>query len=100
MDDKIGTAAEFKAIAPEAAMRWFKSKGYAFGFDWRDVWKEEHAIAFTVAKAASLDILQDIRGELEKALAEGIGFDEFKANLAAEAWQPGAGGADKNKKTR
>ncbi len=90
MADKIGTAAEFKAIAPEAAMRWFKSKGYAFGFDWRDVWKEEHAIAFTVAKAASLDILQDIRGELEKALAEGTGFDEFKANLqprlAARGW--------------
>lgn len=99
MDDKIGTAAEFKAIAPEAAMRWFKSKGYAFGFDWRDVWKEEHAIAFTVAKAASLDILQDIRGELEKRWPKASALTSSRP-ICSRGLQPGAGGADKNKKTR
>ncbi len=68
-------------MPPEKAIKWFKSKGYALGFDWRDVWKEEHAIAFTVAKAASIDLLQDIRGELEKALVSGETFESFQKNL-------------------
>lgn len=75
------TKADYGSIPPEKAIEWFKSKGYALGFDWRDVWKEEHAIAFTVAKAASVDLLQDIRSEIEKALVSGETFESFKANL-------------------
>lgn len=73
--------AQFAPMPPKEALKYFKSKGYAFSFDWRDVWQEEHAIAFTVAKAASLDILQDIRGELDKALEKGMTFESFKKNL-------------------
>lgn len=72
---------QYEPMPPEQAIKFFKSKGYAIGFDWRDVWKEEHAIAFTVAKAASIDLLQDIRGELDKALKQGLTFESFKKNL-------------------
>ncbi len=76
-------------MPPEKAIKWFKSKGYALGFDWRDVWKEEHAIAFTVAKAASIDLLQDIRGELEKPLfpaKRSRAFKNLKPKLVARGW--------------
>ena len=75
------TKADFGPMPPEKAVKWFKSKGYALGFDWRDIWQEEHAVAFTVAKAASIDLLQDIRNEVEKALVSGETFESFKQNL-------------------
>lgn len=68
-------------LPPEEAVRFFKKKGYAIRHDWRDIWQEEHAAAFTVAKAMRVDILEDIRGELEKALENGTTFAEFKKNL-------------------
>ncbi len=68
-------------LEPEQAIKFFEQKGYQIGFDWRDIWKEEHAIAFSVAKATSIDILQDIRNELEVALKEGVTFETFKKNL-------------------
>jgi hypothetical protein len=66
---------------PKEALDFFRSKGYTVGFDYRDVWKQEHAAAFTVAKAMSLDILQDIRGGLDAALAEGKTFQQFQKEL-------------------
>lgn len=67
-------------MPPAEAIRFFK-KGIQFGFDWRDVWKEEHAVAFTVAKAMQIDILQDIRAALQDALENGTTFDQFKKDL-------------------
>nr|DAI24806.1 MAG TPA: minor capsid component [Caudoviricetes sp.] len=81
--------AQFAPLPPKEAIKFFKSKGYAFSFDWHDVWKEEHAIAFTVAKAASIDILQDIRGELQKSLEQGLTFESFKKNLKPILCQKG-----------
>ena len=45
---------DFSPLPPAEAIRFFQKKGYKFGFDWRDVWKEEHAVAFTVAKAMQI----------------------------------------------
>ena len=59
----------------------FRAKGYRISFSWRDVWQEEHAQAFTVAKAMRLDILQDIRAEVDRALAEGATLREFRRRL-------------------
>lgn len=81
---------EFKPLPPAEAVAWFKSKGYAIGFNWRDVWKEEHAVAFTVAKAMRQDILEDIRGAVDTAISKGVPFQTFKKNLApvlaAKGW--------------
>jgi SPP1 gp7 family putative phage head morphogenesis protein len=67
--------------APEDAIRYFESKGYKLGFKWQDVWAEAHARAFTVAGVMKVDILQDIRQELTKALKNGTTFEQFKDNL-------------------
>lgn len=79
-----------KSLTPEEAIKSFRKKGYAIGFSWRDVWKEEHAAAFTVAKAMRIDILEDIRSATDKAISKGIAFGEFKKQLApvlqAKGW--------------
>ncbi len=66
--------------APEV-IRYFKEKQLTPSFDWRDVWAEEHAIAFTVAKSAGFDVLEDIHEELSRAIEEGLPFAEFRKRL-------------------
>lgn len=68
-------------LPPEKAIEYLKSKGYVISGDWWEVWKEAQARAFTVAQAMRLDILTDIREMTEKALTDGIPFQEFKKEL-------------------
>lgn len=68
-------------LPPDEAIRWFKQKGYALNFDWRDQWGQAHARAFTVAKATQLDILADIREAVDKALKSGSTLQDFKKQL-------------------
>ncbi|OGS90851.1 MAG: hypothetical protein A2Z95_06185 [Gallionellales bacterium GWA2_60_18] len=69
------------ALPPEEAIAFFRQKGYKIGFDYRDVWQQEHQAAFTVAKAMQLDILRDIRTAVDGALADGTTFSDFRKNL-------------------
>ena len=68
-------------LPPEAAMKYFRSKGYTLSWDWRDTLGEAHARAFTVAHVARTDVLQDIRGAVDQAIAQGQTFREFRKNL-------------------
>lgn len=68
-------------LAPEEAIKYFESKGYAIGFNWHDVQTVAHARAFTVAGVMKLDVLQDIRGGLQSALDNGDTWQEFVKNL-------------------
>lgn len=68
-------------LPPERAIAYFRGKGYAFSWDWQDLWQEAHSRAFTVAKAMRLDVLQTIRDELQKALDEGMLLRDFQRNL-------------------
>ena len=68
-------------LPPEAAMKYFRSKGHVLSWNWQDTMGEAHAKAFTVAKVARMDILQDIRGAVDNALADGQTFREFRKNL-------------------
>ncbi|MEJ5227209.1 phage minor head protein [Thermodesulfovibrio sp.] len=68
-------------LPPKKAIEYFKSKGYTFSWDWWELWQEAHTKAFTVAKVMRMDILQDIREMVQKALDEGITFQEFKKEL-------------------
>ena len=71
----------FTAAPPKEALDFFDGKGFKVGFDFRDVWREEHATAFTVAKAMSIDVLESIRGELRRSLAEGRTLRDFQKDL-------------------
>lgn len=72
---------KLKALSPADALAFFRGKGFRLGWDWRDTWQAQHAGAFTVAKATSLDILVMIRAALDKALAGGRTFEQFRADL-------------------
>ena len=77
-------------LAPEKAIEYFKSKGYAFSWDWHDVWQDAHNKAFTVAKAMRMDVLQDIHDAVQKSLTDGQTFQQFKKDLTpklqAKGW--------------
>ena len=52
--------------APEV-LDYFDGKALAPRFSWLDVWGEEHARAFTVAKATELELLTTFRDSIRAA---------------------------------
>lgn len=72
---------DLKPLPPSEAIAFFRAKGLAESFAWEDVWQEEHAKAFTVAKAMNREILEDIRAALDRALADGTTLDQFRREL-------------------
>jgi len=75
------SAIALKPVQPEESVAYFRQKGYRIGFDHRDVWRQEHQAAFTVAKAMHMDLLRDIRGQVDKAITEGTSFGTFQREL-------------------
>ncbi len=90
-------------LPPEKAVEYFTSKGYRFSWDYRDTRDAAHAKAFTVAKAMRMDVLQDLRDGVRKAIADGTNERQFIKDLTpklqAKGWWgkkmvgDGAGGA-------
>jgi len=68
-------------LKPAAAIEFLNRKGYALTKNWFGLWKDAHAKAFTVSKVAKIDLLRDIRGMVEKAVADGITLQQFKKEL-------------------
>lgn len=66
---------------PKEALAYFRNKGIKPSFDYRDVWRTEHAATFTVAKAMQLDVLQDIRTAIDQAIENGETLQQFKNEL-------------------
>jgi len=52
-------------MEPKRAMEYLKRKGFAFTWDFHEMDAAAHARAFTVAKATSLDILQDLKNGMK-----------------------------------
>lgn len=83
-----------KGFAPPVEVTgFFDRKTATPAFSWADVWAEEHAYKFTVAKAVELDVLNAFRGTIAQAIAEGKGFDNWKPLIEKELtklgwWQP------------
>lgn len=71
----------FPSAPPKESIDWFSAKQYKTGFDYRDVWRDEHNHVFTVAKAMHMDVLTSIKTALDDSLATGATFDSFKQNL-------------------
>lgn len=77
MPEPVNLAFAF-GLPPADAIAYFRDKGYAIGFQWQDVWQEAHARAFTVAGVMKMDVLQDIRAELQKAISTGSTVADFE----------------------
>ncbi len=69
------------ATPPKEVLDYFRNKDQKLGFSWQDTWREEHIGSFTVAKAMSLDIQREIYTMVDKAIAQGIPFEQFKKDL-------------------
>ena len=66
---------------PPEASRFLRNKGIRPAFSFADVEPEEHAVAFTVAKAMELDVLAAIKAEVQKAIDEGLPLATFQKNF-------------------
>lgn len=68
-------------LPPTDAIDYLKNKGFKIGWDWHETLDDAHSRAFTVAKVARIDLLQDIRKSLITALENGQSFEKWKADL-------------------
>ena len=68
-------------LQPVEAIEYFAAKNMRPRFDWRDTAADIHARSFTVAKAMEMEVLQDIRNAVGKALSEGQAFGQFRKEL-------------------
>lgn len=77
------------SLPPSKVVAWFKAKGYAISWDWRDVWQQQHARAFTVAKAANDDILRALRDGVDQAVTNGWSERRFIQEMTPRLQQMG-----------
>jgi hypothetical protein len=77
-------------LIPKEALAYIKNKKLYPAFSYKDVWNEEHATMFTVAKAMQLDVLSDIKTAVERAVENGETLESFRKNLTptlqAKGW--------------
>lgn len=76
-------------LPPAEAIDYIKSKGFKVGWDWHETLDNAHSRAFTVAKVARIDLLQDIRKSLVTALEQGQTLEQWKAGLTPTLQQKG-----------
>lgn len=63
---------------------------------WEEMRNEQHAVAFTVAKVAKLDLLRQFYTSLDSVIREGGTFEGWKANILPELQRQGWWGAVRN----
>lgn len=71
------------APSPEVSA-YFRQKGVRPAFHHSEVWGEEHAYAFTVAKAVQADVLGAIRTSLQAAIDSGVPYEAWAKRLKPE----------------
>lgn len=68
-------------LPPEDAISYLEKKGFKIGWDWHETLDNAHSKAFTVAKVARMDLLQDIRQSLITAMQQGQSLEQWKASI-------------------
>lgn len=69
-------------ITPQDAIDYLsKRQKTELSWHWSGVQKQEHMRAFTVAKMTSATLLDDVRKSLDKAMAEGQSFQEWRKDI-------------------
>lgn len=85
---------------PKDALEFFQNKGLEPSFNYSDVWQEEHAASFTVAKVLELDILATVRGMVERAIEDGQTFETWRKDAKDLLDQSGWSEYNKEKSTK
>lgn len=81
LEFKDQPAASLFDMTPETALEFFKAKGLQPTFRYTDMIREEHDVAFTVAKMMQVDLLNTTRELLDKSLDEGWSIGRFRKEL-------------------
>ncbi|MCG8016830.1 MAG: DUF935 family protein [Candidatus Thiodiazotropha sp. 'RUGA'] len=76
-------------MKPETALLYFQNKGMELTFSWKDMLAESHSYAFTVAKMMEVDLLHEVRKQVDLAIATGSTMQEFIKNLKPKLRQAG-----------
>ncbi|MCU4609516.1 phage head morphogenesis protein [Acinetobacter ursingii] len=76
-------------LPPEDAISYLEKKGFKIGWDWHETLDNAHSKAFTVAKIARMDLLQDIRQSLITAMQKGQTLEQWKANITPTLQEKG-----------
>lgn len=75
---------------PKEVVDYLAKKGLKTTFDYKEMMREAHHTAFTVAKITKLDLLFDVHESLQSAFKEGKPFkqwkDELTPTLQAKGW--------------
>lgn len=74
----------FSSAPPPEVSAYLRQKNDRPAFRYTEVWGEEHAHAFTVAKAVQLDVLGAIRTSLQTAIDEGVPYETWSRRLKPE----------------
>ncbi len=69
---------------PPEVLDYFNQKTDRPAFSWLDVWGQEHAYAFTVAKATDTELLNTFKSSIATALENGEGFENWKIKIEAD----------------
>ena len=69
---------------PREAVDYVLRKQLRRGWDYRDVWREEHAVNFTVANMMDLGLLADVQESLAAAREDGTAVAEWKKRWTAD----------------
>ncbi len=83
---------------PQAAREMLAGKRLATSDHWTDVWREEHAAGFTVARMTQESMVEEMHRELVKTLEAGETFETFRGRvqpfLERRGWAPPARGGN------
>lgn len=67
--------------AQEEVRRYFEAKDTQVTWGWQDFATAEHAHSFTVARSAGYDVLDDIRGAVQKSISDFGSYGDFVDDL-------------------
>lgn len=76
---------------PPEVTRYFEDRAWKPSFSYKDVFAEEHANAFAVAKVTELELGTLFKSSMAKALAEGQGFETWRKQIVEDLGKIGWG---------
>ena len=68
-------------LPPRESIEWFGAKGFRISHDWREMWQDAHARAFTVSKMARFDLLASTRRRIDAMLRTGATMRDVEKDL-------------------
>ncbi len=74
--------------SPEVSA-YLRQKGLRPAFRWSEVWAEEHAHAFTIAKAVQADVLETLKEAVQYAIDKGVPYEAWARDLKPELQRQG-----------